>query len=101
MAQPARGLPVEVGAALLASAEGYTPRATRLIDSARESLGTVEEVAAALAENLPQPKLQGRSRRRRRRKKKGARSQQQTQNQNGGQPEEKPAEEAAPAAEAS
>jgi superfamily II DNA or RNA helicase len=98
----ARDLPVEVGAALLASAEGYTPRATRLIETARESLGTVEEVAAALAENLPQPKLQGRSRRRRRRKKKGARSQQQpAQDQNGGQPDEKPADEPAPAAEAS
>ena len=97
----ARDLPVEVGSALLASAEGYTPRATRLIETARESLGTVEEVAAALAENLPQPKLQGRSRRRRRRKKKGAKGQQQAQNQNGGQPAEKPAEEAAPAAEAS
>ncbi len=96
----ARDLPVEVGAALLASAEGYTPRANRLIETARESLGTVEEVAAALAENLPQPKLQGRSRRRRRRKKKGAKGQQQAQNQNGGQPE-KPADEPAPAAEAS
>ena len=29
----ARDLPVEVGSALLASAEGYTPRATRLIDT--------------------------------------------------------------------
>jgi hypothetical protein len=96
----ARELPLEVGAALLASAEGYTPRATRLIESARESLGTVEEVAAALAENLPQPKLQGRSRRRRRRRKKGAKAQQQPeQTQNGTQPEEKPAEE--PVAEAS
>ena len=58
-----------VGAALLASAEGYTPRATQLIDAARERLGTVQEVAGALAENLPQPKLtSGRSRRRKRRK---------------------------------
>ncbi|HEY7560778.1 MAG TPA: hypothetical protein VH650_01260, partial [Gaiellaceae bacterium] len=89
----ARELPLEVGAALLASAEGYTPRATRLIESARESLGTVEEVAAALAENLPQPKLQGRSRRRRRRRKKGAKAQQQPeQTQNGTQPEPEPAE---------
>src|SRR5206468_5008193 len=62
-------LPVPVGAALLASAEGYTPRATQLIDAARERLGTVQEVAGALAENLPQPKLSsGRSRRRKRRK---------------------------------
>ncbi|TML27665.1 MAG: hypothetical protein E6G26_08705 [Actinobacteria bacterium] len=62
-------LPVPVGAALLASAEGYTPRATQLIEAARERLGTVQEVAGALAENLPQPKLSsGRSRRRKRRK---------------------------------
>jgi ribonuclease E len=64
-------LPVAVGAALLASAEGYTPRATQLIEAARERLGTVQEVAAALAENLPQPKVaSGRSRRRKRRKRK-------------------------------
>src|SRR5439155_17140638 len=48
--------PREVGAALLASAEGYTPRATRLIDAARERLGTIQEVADALADNLPAPK---------------------------------------------
>jgi hypothetical protein len=65
-------LPVPVGAALLASAEGYTPRATKLIDEARERLGTVQEVALALAENLPAPKQgSGRSRRRRRRRRKG------------------------------
>ena len=62
--------PLEVGAALLASGEGYTPRATRLIDAARERLGELPEVASALAENLPAPKAPpGRSRRRRRRKK--------------------------------
>ena len=49
-------LPLPVGAALLASAEGYTPRATKLIDEAREKLGTIQEVALALAENLPAPK---------------------------------------------
>jgi ribonuclease E len=98
----AREVPPEVGAALLASAEGYTPRATRLIETARESLGTVEEVAAALAENLPQPKLQGRSRRRRRRKKKGAKAQQQQQQtQNGAQPDAVTDSEPEPAAEAS
>jgi ribonuclease E len=102
----AKELPLEVGAALLASADGYTPRATRLIETAREELGSVEEVAAALAENLPQPKLQSRSRRRRRRKKKGRGQQQQQENQaaqNGGQPapEAKSASEPAPAAEAS
>src|SRR3954463_11971091 len=65
-------LPIQVGAALLASAEGYTPRSTKLIDEAREQLGTVQEVALALAENLPAPKQgSGRSRRRRRRRRKG------------------------------
>ena len=64
-------LPLQVGAALLASAEGYTPRATQLIEAARERLGTLQEVADALAENLPQPKVtSGRSRRRKRRKRK-------------------------------
>ena len=61
---------MQVGAALLASAEGYTPRATKLIDEAREQLGAVQEVALALAENLPAPKQQPSKRRRRRRKKK-------------------------------
>ncbi len=65
--------PIQVGAALLASAEGYTPRATKLIDEAREQLGTVQDVALALSENLPAPKQQpNRNRRRRRRKKKPA-----------------------------
>ncbi len=68
-------LPLPVGAALLASAEGYTPRATKLLDEAREKLGTIQEVALALAENLPAPKQgSNRNRRRRRRKKPGARS---------------------------
>jgi hypothetical protein len=64
--------PIQVGAALLASAEGYTPRATKLLDEAREELGPVQDVAAALAENLPAPKQQPSKRRRRRRKKKPA-----------------------------
>jgi len=64
--------PREVGAALLASAEAYTPRSTKMLDDARERLGTVEEIAAALADNLPQPKTgPTRSRRRRRKKKRG------------------------------
>jgi superfamily II DNA or RNA helicase len=64
-------LPLPVGAALLASAEGYTPRASKLLDEAREKLGTTGEVAAALAENLPAPKQgSNRSRRRRRKRKK-------------------------------
>jgi superfamily II DNA or RNA helicase len=65
-------MPPEVGAALLATAEGYTPRATKLLDEAREQLGSIEEIAGALADALPAPKTgPSRSRRRRRRKKKG------------------------------
>jgi len=64
-------MPREVGAALLASAEGYTPRATQLLEAARERLGTIQEAAGWIAESLPQPKTgPARSRRRRRRKKK-------------------------------
>jgi superfamily II DNA or RNA helicase len=64
-------MPPEVGAALLATAEGYTPRATKLLDEAREQLGSIEEIASALADALPAPKTgPSRSRRRRRRKKK-------------------------------
>jgi ribonuclease E len=96
-------LPVSVGAALLASAEGYTPRATQLIEAARERLGSVQEVAGALAENLPQPKLtSGRSRRRKRRKRKKsqagrpqAQGQEQAQRQE--QPQEDQPKEAKPA----
>jgi ribonuclease E len=78
-------LPIEVGVALLASAEGYTPRATRLIEEARDRLGSIHEVALALSENLPAPKQQSaRSRRRRRRKKRG------------GTPAEAPASQALP-----
>ncbi len=62
--------PLPVGVALLASAEGYTPRANQLLDGAREKLGVIEEIAGALAENLPQPKLQPSRRRRRKRKRK-------------------------------
>ncbi len=64
-------LPLPVGVALLSAAEGYTPRATQLIEAARERLGSIGEVAGALSENLPPPKLtSGRSRRRKRRRKK-------------------------------
>ena len=66
-------MPREVAAALLATAEGYTPRATNLLEDARERLGLIQEIAAALADDLPAPKTgPTRSRRRRRRKKKGA-----------------------------
>jgi hypothetical protein len=65
-------MPREVGAALLASAEGYTPRATQLLEAARERLGSINEVAGWIAESLPQPKTgPSRARRRRRKKKKG------------------------------
>jgi ribonuclease E len=75
-------LPPPVGAALLASAEGYTPRANKLIDAGRERLGSLSDVAYALAENLPQPKARpSRSRRRRRRKKKQPAQQQPQQQQ--------------------
>src|SRR5262249_56558608 len=82
LVQAALELPLPVGAALLASAEGYTPRATKLIDEARERLGTIQEGALALAENLPAPKQgSGRSRRRRRRRRKGGSAQAAAQTQ--------------------
>jgi ribonuclease E len=65
----AAALPPPVGAALLASAEGYTPRANQLLDRAREALGPIQDTATALAESLPTPKAPARKSRRRRRKK--------------------------------
>ncbi len=62
--------PVHVAVALLASAEAYTPTAQRLLDGVRERIGSLEEIANALADNLPAPKQpSGKSRRRRRKKK--------------------------------
>jgi ribonuclease E len=90
--------PIHVAVALLASAEAYTPTAQRLIDGARERLGSPAEVANALADNLPAPKQSsGKSRRRRRKKKsKGkGQTQPQSQAQNGAAPP--PAEEQPPA----
>jgi ribonuclease E len=81
--------PIHVAVALLASAEAYTPTAQRLIDGARERLGSPAEVANALADNLPAPKQSsGKSRRRRRKKKsKGkGQAQPQSQAQNGSAP---------------
>jgi ribonuclease E len=63
-------MPVAVGAALIASADAYTPRATQLLDNAREELGTIQEIAAALADDLPAAKTGPTRSRRRRRKKK-------------------------------
>jgi hypothetical protein len=89
--------------ALLASAEGYTPRANQLIDAAREQLGTLQGVAHALADNLPAPKQpSGRSRRRRRRRKKKAQAAVQQEQAQNGQPQEQPPaaqDEATPPAE--
>ena len=72
LAQVAQEMPLPVGAALLASADGYTPRANSALDHAREELGTISEIANALADNLPLPKLTARKSRRRRRKRKPA-----------------------------
>ncbi len=72
LVQVAQAMPLPVGAALLASADGYTPRANSALDHAREELGTTGEIANALADNLPAPKLTARKSRRRRRKRKGA-----------------------------
>lgn len=70
LVQVAKAMPLPVGAALLASADGYTPRANAALEAAREELGSIEEIANALADNLPAPKLTARKSRRRRRRKK-------------------------------
>jgi ribonuclease E len=72
LVQVAKALPLEVGAALLASADGYTPRANAALDRAREELGPTPEIANALADNLPTPKAPARKSRRRRKRKKGS-----------------------------
>jgi superfamily II DNA or RNA helicase len=98
LVKAAMELPLSVGAALLASAEGYTPRSTKLIDEARERLGTIQEVALALGENLPAPKQGGgRSRRRRRRRRKGGGGNANAAKQNGAGDTKQPEAEAAPA----
>jgi superfamily II DNA or RNA helicase len=71
LVQVAQALPLEVGAALLASSEGYTPRANGALDRAREELGDTAAIANALADNLPAPKAPSRKSRRRKRKKRG------------------------------
>jgi ribonuclease E len=68
--QVAKALPLDVGSALLASSEGYTPRANNALDRAREEIGEIREIANALADNLPAPKAPSRKSRRRKRKKK-------------------------------
>jgi ribonuclease E len=85
--------PTHVAAALLASAEAYTPTAQRLIDGVRERIGTMPEVANALADNLPAPKQpSGKSRRRRRKKRrKGGEAQAQAKAQAQAQDRQEPA----------
>ena len=73
LVQVAKALPLDVGAALLASSEGYTPRANNALDRAREELGETMAIANALADNLPAPKAPTRKSRRRKRKKKPGR----------------------------
>ena len=51
-----RELPREVGAALLASAEGYTPRANNLLDAAREKLGEIHESPTRSPTTFPRPR---------------------------------------------
>ncbi len=76
--------PIHVAVALLASAEAYTPTAQRLIDGVRERIGSVPEIAHALADNLPAPKQpSSKSRRRRRKKKRKAEEAQVTQSKGG------------------
>jgi transcription initiation factor TFIID subunit TAF12 len=76
--------PLHVAVALLASAEAYTPTAQRLIDGMRERLGSINDVANALADNLPAPKQHsGKARRRRRKRKQRDRQPQQQQQQQG------------------
>src|ERR671910_3324709 len=81
LVQVAKALPLDVGAALLASSEGYTPRANNALDRAREELGETTAIANALADNLPAPKAPSRKSRRRKRKKKPGEAQQQQQQQ--------------------
>ena len=71
LVQVAKALPLDAGVALLASAEGYTPRANSLLDQAREELGSIDEIANALADNLPAPSTSARKSRRRKKKRKG------------------------------
>jgi hypothetical protein len=77
--------PIHVAVGLLASAEAYTPTAQRLIEGVRERVGSLPDVANALADNLPAPKPpSGKSRRRRRKKRKKAEeAKQQAQARNG------------------
>ncbi len=92
LAAAAKDLPLGTAAALLASAEGYTPRANHVLEAAREELGSIGEVAAGLAEDLPAPKAHpGRRRRRRRKKRQGPAGATPDQSQQGREPSGEPA----------
>ncbi len=68
--------PPQVAAALLASAEGYTPTAQQLIERARARVGTIAAGRRRARREPAAPKApSGKSRRRRRRKKQQARPQ--------------------------
>jgi ribonuclease E len=95
LAAAAQEVPLATAAALLASAEGYTPRANHALDAAREELASIAEVANALADDLPAPKAHPGRRRRRRRKKKPAAAQAAAP-QNGNVPERGEPEPVAP-----
>ena len=93
LVQVAKALPLDVGAALLASSEGYTPRANNALDRGREEIGEIRDIANALADNLPTPKTPSRKSRRRKRKKKPGEGQAQQATEgsaasNGGAPAE-------------
>jgi superfamily II DNA or RNA helicase len=96
LVQVAKALPLQVGAALLASAEGYTPRGNAVLDRAREELGSIPELANALADNLPAPKAPVRKSRRRRKKRKGGAGAEATSN--GAAPEQGAADAPSPEA---
>jgi len=94
LAAAAKELPIATAAALLASAEGYTPRANHALEAACEQLGEIAEVAGALADDLPAPMPHARGRRRRRRKKRPVGAAQQAarqQEQNGANEAQGPA----------
>jgi ribonuclease E len=98
LVQVAKVLPLEVGAALLASSEGYTARASNALDRAREELGETQAIANALADNLPAPKAPSRKSRRRKRKRRGGGEAQQAQQpQQGEQAQQAQTQEAQPA----
>ena len=71
----AKELPLDAGAALLAVAVSQDPVASRQLDKGRDELpGEAEELAAALARNLPAPKIKEKQPARRKRRSAKARA---------------------------